>query len=532
MAEVIRMPKMSDTMTEGVISKWLVKVGDEVEIGTILAEVETDKAVMELESYEEGVMLHIGVKAAESIEVDGIVAVIGQKDEDYKHLLNNIETKNTTETHTVKMQDENNSVNLSNINAVRITMPKMSDTMTEGVISKWLVKVGDEVEVGTILAEVETDKATMELECYDDGIVLYLGVEAGKAIAVDQLIAIIGEKGANFEALININSKLSKQSENEDTKVETQTLESQATKQSEVSISDSLKGRLKASPLAKRLAKAKGYDLNKIMGSGENGRIVKKDIENYQSNVLPQNSQSSYNEQSATPITFGQERYEEKPISQMRKSIAKSLSKSKFTAPHFYLTSAINMDEAIKVRKKMNVVSSVKISFNDIIIKAVALSLKQNPLINTYWLEDKIRYNDHVHIGVAVAVNEGLLVPVVRFSDQKTLSQISTEVKMLSTKARDRKLQPEEWQGSTFTVSNLGMFGIDSFTAIINSPDSCILAVGGINPQPVVKDGNIVAGNIMKVTLSCDHRLVDGVLGAKFLQSFKSFMEEPTRMLV
>ncbi len=554
MAEVIKMPKMSDTMEEGVIASWLVKEGDKVQSGDILAEVETDKATMELESYEDGTLLYIGVKEKDAVPVDGVIAIIGEKGENIDDLLKEIKDGGSSSDNGEDNKEEENSksdesneeeIDTSEINASIITMPKMSDTMTEGTIASWQKKEGDKVESGDILAEVETDKATMELEAYEDGILLHIGVQEGDSVEVDGVLAIVGEKGADWETLLKAHKASQKkeggaeenkeekkqESSSDDSSSKSESKESTSNKATQDTTTDG--GRIKASPLAKKMASDKGYDLSKIPGSGDNGRIVKKDVENYTpAKEVVQQAAAEEGKTFNIPQVVGEESYEEQNVSQMRKTIAKRLAESKFTAPHFYLTMEINMDKAIEARKSMNEFSPVKISFNDIVIKAVAASLRQHPKVNSSWLGDKIRYNKHVHIGVAVAVDEGLLVPVVRFADSKNLSHISAEVKQLAKKATSKELQPHEWEGNTFTISNLGMFGIEEFTAIINPPDSCILAVGGIKETAVVKDGQLVPGNVMKVTLSCDHRVVDGALGAAFLQTLKGLLENPVRILV
>ena len=433
-----------------------------------------------------------------------------------------------------------------------IRMPKMSDTMEEGVIATWLKKVGDDVKSGDILAEVETDKATMELESYDDGTLLHIGVKDGDSVPVDGVIAIIGEKDENVKSILE---ELENNSSEEDdpkpeenfqpddtpevTEIHKEDIETSFDKgdvEEDIAIEDSSNNselsdsRVKASPLAKKLADEKGISLSNIKGSGDGGRIVKQDIENY-SDI--KSSESESKKQDITlPTIYSEESYEEIPVSQMRKTISKRLAESKFSAPHFYLTMEINMDNCIEGRKKINETSEIKISFNDIILKACAVALRKHPMVNASFLTDKIRVNNHVHIGVAVAVDEGLLVPVIKFADNKSLSHISTEVKMLANKAKTKQLQPSEWEGNTFTISNLGMFGIDEFTAIINPNDSCILAVGGIKNTPIIKNGEIVPGNTMKVTLSCDHRIVDGALGASFLQTLKELIEDPIKILV
>jgi len=545
MAEVIRMPKMSDTMEEGVIAAWLKKVGDEVKPGDILAEVETDKATMELESYEEGVLLHIGVKEKDAVPVNGIIAVIGEKGESYEDLLEESsngsaqpEESDSSDTKEEAKQEEqaqtSEKIDTSGIEATVITMPKMSDTMEEGTISAWLKKVGDDIKSGDILAEVETDKATMELESYEDGNLLYIGVEAGNAVPVDGVIAVIGEKGADYETLLKAqaasNTSESKASSQPEQVKEEKKKEEEPTKEAEPKTSapsSSSDERIKASPLAKKMAEEKGIDISRVSGSGEGGRVIKRDIESY----VPAPAASASSE-STSPAVVGQESFREENVSQMRKVIAKRLAESKFTAPHFYLTMEINMDKAIAARKSMNEIAPVKISFNDMVIKAAAAALRQHPKVNSSWLGDKIRYNDHIHIGMAVAVEEGLLVPVIRFADSKSLSQISNEAKSLGGKAKNKELQPKDWEGNTFTISNLGMFGIDEFTAIINPPDACILAVGGIKETVIVENGEMKVGNVMKVTLSCDHRVVDGAVGSAFLLTLKSLLEDPVRILI
>jgi pyruvate dehydrogenase E2 component (dihydrolipoamide acetyltransferase) len=571
MAEIIRMPKMSDTMEEGVIAAWLKKVGDAVKPGDILAEVETDKATMELESYEEGTLLHIGVEEKGAVPVNGVIAIIGEKGENIDDLLKEIEdggssaSKDKEETKEEEESDDKEEtkkdvsekeeskkeepkkeepseeeVDTSDVNATVITMPKMSDTMAEGTIAAWLKKVGDEIKSGDIIAEVETDKATMELESYEDGTLLYIGVEEGESVEIDGVIAIIGEKDADYKKLLKAQkskgskSEAPQQEEKKDDKEEkTPAKEESKTEESkapEKTVSSSENGRLKASPLAKKMAEDKGFDISLVKGSGEGGRIVKRDIENFEPAVAQTAAAPTAMATSAPAV--GQESYKEEKVSQMRKVIAKRLAESKFQAPHFYLTMEINMDKAIEARNSMNEISPVKISFNDMVIKAVAAALRQHPKVNTSWLGDKIRYNEHIHIGMAVAVEEGLLVPVIRFADSKSLSQISNEAKTLGGKAKNKELQPKDWEGNTFTISNLGMFGIEEFTAIINPPDACILAVGGIKETVIVKNGQMQIGNVMKVTLSCDHRVVDGAVGSAFLKTLKGLLEDPVRILI
>jgi len=541
MADVIRMPKMSDTMTEGVIASWLKKVGDQVKSGDILAEVETDKATMELEAYEDGTLLHIGVKEHEAAPVDGIIAIIGEKGEAFDQLLEEQPAKDQPSTPAkdapVETSTNTESVDTSGINASIITMPKMSDTMEEGTIAQWLKKVGDVVKSGDLLAEVETDKATMELESYEDGTLLYIGPKDGEAVSVDGVIAIIGEAGADYEALLKAQSVTTtnpKPAKEEPSKPAPERKEESIHTQASPSTSEGSDGRLKASPLAKKMAKDLGYDISLIKGTGDNGRVIKKDVEGYQPSAQAAVPGTSTSETALVPLAVvsGEESFEEVPVSQMRKTIAKRLAESKFTAPHFYLTMEVNMDKAIEARKSMNEIAPVKISFNDLVVKATAAALRKHPKVNSSWLGDKIRYNNHIHIGIAVAVDEGLLVPVVKFTDQKSISSISAEIKQLANMAVNKQLQPEHWEGNTFTISNLGMFGIEEFTAIINPPDACIMAVGGIKETAVVKNGELVPGNIMKVTLSCDHRVVDGAIGSAFLKTFKELLEDPIRILV
>jgi len=575
MAEVVKMPKMSDTMTEGVIAKWHKKVGDKVSSGELIAEVETDKATMDFESFQDGTLLYIGAKEGEAAAVDSVIAILGTEGEDYQALLNDSGSQKEAsepakeveqpqksiekpaapeetdkESVPVKADTEPKSTGSTDaeaeaLGATIIRMPLLSDTMTEGVIAEWHKKVGDQVKSDDALADVETDKATMEVTAYADGVLLYVGVEKGQAAKVNDIIAIVGKEGTDVSALLKSGSKpavaeLKAESQPADAKAavgsnaeaETQHVESDST------------SRLKASPLARKIAKDKGIDISQVKGSAEGGRIVKKDIESFNPAAQAQSPKASpapvaasaapaaESAPAAIPQFIGEEKYTEKPVSQMRKVIAKRLSESLFTAPHFYLTMSIDMDSAMQARTKINEFASVKISFNDIVLKAVAVALKQHPNVNSSWLGDKIRYNEHVNIGVAVAVEDGLLVPVVRFADGKSLSHISAEVKDFAQRAKAKKLQPSDWEGSTFTISNLGMFGIDEFTAIINPPDACILAVGGIQQVPVVKNGAVVPGNVMKVTLSCDHRVVDGATGSAFLQTLKALLEEPVRLLV
>ena len=543
MAEVIRMPKMSDTMLEGVIANWLKKEGDVIKSGDIIAEVETDKATMELENYEDGTLLYIGIKVGEAVPVDGIIAIVGKPGEDYSALLAApaattspapVASEPVAATAAPVAEAIVTSVDLSGVKAAAVRMPKMSDTMIEGVIAKWLKAVGDVVKSGDIIAEVETDKATMELENYEDGTLLYIGAKEGQGVIVDGIIAIVGEPGANFQLILD--AEASPKASAPATAAPAPAASAPAvvavasapapavTKAPVVEEKSAAKPGvdLKASPLARALAKEKGYNLNWITGTGEGGRITKADVDEYN----PSSGGANAN------FTGGVESFEDIPNSQMRKTIARRLSESKFSAPEFYLTMEINMDKAMEARVSMNDTFPIKISFNDMVIKATALSLAKHPKVNSYWMEDRIRVNKHVHIGMAVAVEDGLLVPVIRFASEKSIAQISAEAKDLGAKAKNKLLQPKDWEGNTFTVSNLGMFGIDQFTSIINSPESCILAVGGIKETVGVKNGQFYATNIMKLTLTCDHRVVDGATGAAFLLTLKQYLEDPIKMFL
>ncbi len=542
MAEAILMPRLSDTMTEGVIAAWHKQVGDTVSKGDLLAEIETDKATLELESYQAGTLLHIGTGKGGKLQVNDLLAIIGTAGEDISALL----AKSTGGNEVVAAAPvatpvaaaaapvaASAAIDISTMEEV-VLMPRLSDTMTEGVIAGWQKQVGDKVKKGEVLADIETDKATMELESYKDGILLYQGAKAGEKILVNDLLCIIGDAGLDITAIVAASKSVGSVPA---AAVATSAATPAAAPvvAAPVAVANTVvnEGRIFASPLAKKVASEKGIDLRFVKGTGDNGRITKTDIDGY----TPATAAAPAATTSAAPSVSvasvaGQISFDEVPVSQMRKVIARRLSESLFTAPHFYLTMSIDMDAAVAARTKINEVAKVKISFNDMVLKAVALSLKQHPKVNSSWLGDTIRYNHHVNIGVAVAVEEGLLVPVVRFADGKSLSQINVEVKEFAQKAKDKKLQPSDWEGSTFTISNLGMFGIEEFTAIINPPDACILAVGGIAQVPVVKNGQVVPGNVMKLTLSCDHRVVDGATGAAFLQTLKSLLEEPLRMLV
>jgi len=544
MAEVILMPRLSDTMTEGVIAAWHKNVGDTVKKGDLLAEIETDKATMELESYQDGVLLHIGTPRGGKLQVNDLLAIFGKAGEDISALIaqnsgaaSPAPAAAASETSAPAASTSTSAASPAlDVTAMEevVLMPRLSDTMTEGVIAGWQKKVGDTVKKGEVLADIETDKATMELESYKDGVLLYQGAQAGEKILVNDLLCIIGKEGLDVNAIVAAvkNGGTTAPSTPAPVATPAATTSSVASPATASAPSTQVvnEGRIFASPLAKKIAQDKGIDLKYVKGTGENGRITRADLDNYTPATATATSASS---SSAAPtfVPSGTISFVDTPVSQMRKVIARRLSESLFTAPHFYLTMKINMDAAIKARTLLNENATTKISFNDMIVKATALSLKQHPKVNSSWMGDFIRENHHVNIGIAVAVDEGLLVPVLRFADGLSLSQISGSVKDFAKKAKDKKLQPADWEGSTFTISNLGMFGIDQFTAIINPPDACILAVGGIAQEPVVKNGQIVPGNVMNVTLSCDHRVVDGATGAAFLQTLKSLLEEPLRML-
>lgn len=545
MAEVILMPRLSDTMTEGVIAAWHKKVGDTVKKGDLLAEIETDKATMELDSYQTGVLLHTGVSVGGKLQVNDLLAILGQPGEDISALLAQhapgsaaqpaVKPTEATSATTTQPTASAPAIDISKMEEV-VLMPRLSDTMTEGVIAAWHKNIGDAVKKGEVLADIETDKATMELESYKDGVLLYQGAKAGEKIQVNDLLCIIGKEGLDINGIVAAVKHTNQQGAASATPAPATIAPASAPEAVAPTIAAPVvvnEGRIFVSPLAKKLAEEKGIDLRYVKGSGDNGRIIKADIDNYvpaTTTATPSAAVAAAPMVQALPA--GQIRYEDAPVSQMRKTIARRLSESLFTAPHFYLTMAIDMDAAVAARVKLNENAKVKISFNDLVLKATAMALKQHPKVNSSWMSDFIRYNQHINIGVAVAVDEGLLVPVVRFADSLSLSQIAVQVKEYAQKAKDKKLQPADWEGSTFTISNLGMFGIDQFTAIINPPDACILAVGGISQEPVVKNGQIVPGNVMKVTLSCDHRVVDGATGAAFLQTLKSLLEEPLRMLI
>ena len=547
MAIVVNMPRLSDTMEEGTVASWLKKVGDRVEEGDILAEIETDKATMEFESFNEGVLLHIGIQEGETTKVDELLAIIGEEGEDISALLEGGASikPELVEEEVVESINENEDTNEAKKNVatdipegvVVVTMPRLSDTMEEGTVASWLKNIGDFVEEGEILAEIETDKATMEFESFNEGTLLHIGLAVGESAKVDDLLAIIGPEGTDVSNLaqnfssnapteINANEEKSSETSQAVATPETPKQEVETPKVETSAPIISNPGRLYISPLAKKIAEEKGIPLNQLEGTGENGRIIKRDVENF--SPAPATVTSAVTKF----VASGQEDSDEISHSQMRKVIAKRLGESKFSAPHYYLAVEFDMDNAIAFRKQYNSIPDTKISFNDIVVKACALALRQHPQVNSQWFEDRMKLNNHVHIGVAVAVEDGLVVPVVKFANEQTLPQIGAAVKDFAGRARNKKLTPQEMEGSTFTISNLGMFGIESFTSIINQPNSAILSVGTIVQKPVVRDDQIVVGNTMKLTLACDHRTVDGATGAAFLQTLKGFIENPLTMLV
>ena len=543
MAIIVNMPRLSDTMEEGTVASWLKKVGDKVEEGDILAEIETDKATMEFESFNEGTLLQIGVQEGETTMVDALLAIIGDEGEDISELLANptaaeepTAVEDTTEVAVeAEAATETSSIDIPE-GVVVVTMPRLSDTMEEGTVASWLKKVGDAVEEGDILAEIETDKATMEFESFNEGTLLYIGLQEGESANVDDLLAIIGPAGtdvsavaANFSAGAPAAAEPAQEATKPTNPVVKETPKADAapvaTPVAVAPVSNAT-GRLHISPLARKMADDKGIPLNQLVGSGENGRIIKRDVENFTPAAVSSAAST------AKFVPTGQEDFEEIKNSQMRKTIAKRLGESKFTAPHYYLNVEFDMDNAMAFRAQYNTVPDTKISFNDIIVKACALALRQHPQVNSQWFADRMKLNNHVHVGVAVAVEDGLVVPVVRFANEQSLPQIGAAVRDFAGRARNKKLTPQEMDGSTFTVSNLGMFGIESFTSIINQPNSAILSVGAIVQKPVVKNGQVVVGNTIKLTLACDHRTVDGATGAQFLQTLKGYIENPVTMLV
>jgi len=545
MAIVVNMPRLSDTMEEGTVASWLKNVGDRVEEGDILAEIETDKATMEFESFNEGTLLHIGVQEGETTKVDELLAIIGEEGEDISSLLDGSSGGESTQEGQIETNEESvegdvetnttASVELPE-GVVVVTMPRLSDTMEEGTVASWLKNVGDFVEEGEILAEIETDKATMEFESFNEGTLLYTGLAVGDTAKVDDLLAIIGPEGTDISGVAEnfvaeapktqAESTVEKPKETpKPTPTVEKTTEAPKVNPAAAPTTDS-NGRIYISPLARKIAEEKSIPLHQIQGSGENGRIIKRDVEFYTPSATPAAAPT------AKFVATGQEDFDEINHSQMRKVIAKRLGESKFSAPHYYLAVEFDMDNAIAFRQQLNSIPDTKISFNDIVVKACALALRQHPQVNSQWFDDRMKLNNHVHIGVAVAVEDGLVVPVVKFANEQSLPQIGSAVRDFAGRARNKKLTPQEMEGSTFTISNLGMFGIESFTSIINQPNSAILSVGSIVEKPVVKNGQIVAGNTMKLTLACDHRTVDGATGAAFLQTLKWFIENPVTMLV
>jgi pyruvate dehydrogenase E2 component (dihydrolipoamide acetyltransferase) len=537
MAEIINMPRLSDTMEEGTVAKWLKQVGDKIEEGDILAEIETDKATMEFESFQEGTLLHIGIQEGDGAPVDTLLAIIGEEGEDISALINggaSAEPMETVEEASAPVEEataSNEAIAEIPEGVEVVNMPRLSDTMEEGTVATWLKKVGDKVEEGDILAEIETDKATMEFESFYSGTLLYVGVQEGESSPVDTVLAVIGPDGTDVDAILNA-KPAGTATKSAPAKVETAS-PALAKKETEkaapvvppVNTNDGQ--RVFASPLAKKIASEKGVNLSQVKGTGDNGRIVKKDVENF----VPVQAAPAQSAAASVAPPAGQEGFEEVKNNQMRKVIAKRLGESKFTAPHYYLNIEVDMDNAKASRVQINSLPDTKVSFNDMVVKACAMALVKHPQINTSWKGDTTMYNKHIHVGVAVAVEDGLVVPVLKFTDQMGLSQIGGSVRELAGKARNKKLTPAEMEGSTFTVSNLGMFGIESFTSIINQPNSAILSVGAIIEKPVVKDGQIVVGNTMKLTLACDHRTVDGATAAQFLQTLKAFIENPVTML-
>lgn len=568
MAEIINMPRLSDTMEEGTVATWLKQVGDKIEEGDILAEIETDKATMEFESFHEGTLLHIGVQEGETTKVDELLAIIGEEGEDISDLIKgDSTTKKEEDTSESAGADEDDSENESKKESedksegkdaedsskddtdketelpegvTVVTMPRLSDTMEEGTVATWLKKIGDTVEEGEILAEIETDKATMEFESFQSGTLLHIGLEEGETAKVDALLAIIGPEGTDVSAVAK-NFKAEgtsdkqedqpkseksepKKEDKKEPKKET-VIQSESRESSSSSSTSNSSGRVFISPLAKKMAEERGIDISQITGSAENGRIVKRDVENFKPSATSAAAVGKF-------VPTGEEDFDEVKHSQMRKVIAKRLAESKFTAPHYYLNVEFDMENAMAFREQYNSIPDIKISYNDIIVKACALALKKHPQVNSQWFDDKMKLNNHVHIGVAVAVPDGLVVPVVRFANEQSLPQIGAAVREYAGKAKNKKLTPQEMEGSTFTISNLGMFGIESFTSIINQPNSAILSVGAILEKPVVKNGQVVVGNTMKLTMACDHRTVDGATGSEFLLTLKGYIENPITMLV
>jgi pyruvate dehydrogenase E2 component (dihydrolipoamide acetyltransferase) len=544
MAEVVTMPRLSDTMEEGTVAKWLKKVGDKVEEGEILAEIETDKATMEFESFYNGTLLHIGIPEGDGAPVDALLAIIGDEGEDISALLGGSAASAAAPSEEVKPVEAapapaNESKEVADVPAgVQIvTMPRLSDTMEEGTVASWLKKVGDAVEEGDILAEIETDKATMEFESFYSGTLLHIGIDEGGSAPVDSVLAIIGPAGTDVSAVLSVATApaaAAPAAPKEAVEVKSEApaaapaSAAPATQAPEVTSSNT---RIFASPLAKKLAKEKGLDLSTVKGSGEHGRIIRRDVE--QAQVVAAPAASAKAQPAAAPVVAasGVENKESVKNSQMRKVIAKRLSESKFTAPHYYLTVEVEMDEAKAARQQINQLPDTKVSFNDMVLKASAMALLKHKQVNTTWSDEATIINHHVHLGVAVAVEDGLVVPVIKHADQLSFTQLGATVKDMAGRARNKKLTPAEMEGSTFTVSNLGMFGIEEFTSIINQPNSAILSVGAIIEKAVVRDGAIVPRSMMKLTLACDHRTIDGATGAQFLQTLKMYLEHPVTLL-
>ncbi len=548
MAEIINMPRLSDTMEEGTVAKWLKKVGDQVNEGDILAEIETDKATMEFESFHEGTLLHIGIPEGEGAPVDSLLAIIGKEGEDISALIDGSTAKVESDTpagdaEVPKEESKSPEVKTEKSSSAEIPkgveivkMPRLSDTMEEGTVATWLKKVGDDVEEGDILAEIETDKATMEFESFYSGTLLYIGIQEGESAPVDEVLAVIGPAGTDVEAVLNQKGQGTAAAAGEQEEETSSGTDQQPAESAPAPVVTNDGERIFVSPLARKMAEDKGIDLNAVKGTGDQGRIVKRDIENYTPSQAKPASVAAQATEAAAPakpvlLPTGEEGSEEVKNSQMRKVIAKRLSESKFTAPHYYLTIEVDMTHAAKSREHINNLPDTKVSFNDLVVKACALALRKHPQVNTTWNGDTTRYNKHVHVGVAVAVEDGLVVPVLKFADQMSLTQIGAAVKDLAGRARNKKLTPAEMEGSTFTVSNLGMFGILEFTSIINQPNSAILSVGAIVEKPVVRDGQLAIGSTMKLTLACDHRTVDGATGAQFLQTLREYIENPVTML-
>ncbi len=564
MAIKITMPRLSDTMTEGTVATWLKKVGDEIKEGDILAEIETDKATMEFEAFDAGTLLHIGIQEGESAPIDSLLAIIGKEGEDISDLLAGGSSSDKKESSEASKPKEETKSEEKSAEAPKeekkeeapkaesaslpkgvivVTMPRLSDTMTDGTVATWLKKVGDKIAEGDILAEIETDKATMEFESFNSGTLLEIGIKEGESAPVDSVLAIIGPEGTDVSGIAeNFKKGGAAPAPAKEEKAETKSEEKSESKEEpkkeeskEETIETVSDGkRIFISPLAKKIAEEKKINISQVKGTGENGRIVKSDIENFKPSEAqaPKEAGKSESASAVKPfVAAGETSSEEIKNSQMRKIIAKRLSESAFTAPHFYLTIEVAMDSAMASRNTINSLPDTKVSFNDMVIKACAMALKKHPKVNSQWKDDVTVINHHINIGVAVAVEDGLVVPVLKFADQLSLTQIGGNVRDVAGRAKNKKLQPAEMEGSTFTVSNLGMFGITEFTSIINQPNSAILSVGAIVEKPVVRNGAIVIGNTMKVTLACDHRTVDGATGAQFLQTLRQYLENPVTML-